>query len=97
MLDFEHVRQVQIEELQYDASEPESVKRAAARLAENGFLVPIVISSDYRVLSGNLAVAAASVIGMDSVPCISEEDFREQFERVMGGPLDLAAQNRTEV
>ena len=54
-----------------------SVDRVAASIAEFGFKVPVVISSDNVIVTGHTRVKAAHKLGLDKIPCIIANDLTE--------------------
>jgi len=56
---------------------PEQVKKIASSIKEFGFLVPVIVDSDYDLIAGHGRYEAAKLIGMDKVPGLKAEHLTD--------------------
>lgn len=55
----------------------EQLDKLKASIEEFGFLTPCLIDSDYNIIAGHGRVAAASEMGLKSVPCVFIEGLTD--------------------
>lgn len=60
---------------------PEQVKKIARSIEEFGFLSPVLIDKDDRIIAGHGRVLAAKQIGLESVPCVYVEGLTDAQRR----------------
>ena len=60
---------------------PEQVKKIARSIEEFGFLSPVLIDKDNRIIAGHGRVLAAKQIGLESVPCVYVEGLTDAQRR----------------
>ena len=60
---------------------PQQVARLAGSIKEFGFLQPVIINEDNRIIAGHGRVEAARTAGLEKVPCIQVDHLSETQER----------------
>ena len=60
---------------------PKQLKQIESSIRRFGFLNPVLVDSDKRIIAGHGRVAAAKAIGMERVPVISIEGMSEADRR----------------
>lgn len=77
-----HVESVSIDNLIPDADNPRVNSSAIEVVAESirqfGFLVPLVIDGDGKIVAGHTRYRAALLLNMDTVPCVIASDLTEK-------------------
>ena len=52
-----------------------AVDAVAASIQQYGFLVPLVISKEYEIITGHTRYLAAQKLGLDSLPCVLADEL----------------------
>ena len=52
-----------------------AVDAVAASIKQYGFLVPLVISKEYEIITGHTRYLAAKKLGLASVPCVIADEL----------------------
>ena len=60
---------------------PKQVRQLARAIEELGFINPVLIDADNRILAGHGRVAAAKLLGLRSVPCLRVENIDARTKR----------------
>ncbi len=60
---------------------PKQVRQLARAIEELGFINPVLIDADNRILAGHGRVAAAKLLGLRSVPCLRVENMTPAQKR----------------
>ncbi len=60
---------------------PKQIAQIAASIAEFGFTNPVLIDSDNGIIAGHGRVAAAKLVGIETVPCVRIEHLTEAQKR----------------
>jgi DNA modification methylase len=60
---------------------PKQVRQLARAIEELGFINPVLIDADNRILAGHGRVAAAQLLGLRSVPCLRVENMTPAQKR----------------
>jgi hypothetical protein len=60
---------------------PRQIRQLARGISELGFINPVLIDSDNRILAGHGRVAAAELLGLKSVPCLRVENMTPAQKR----------------
>ncbi len=59
----------------------EQVEKIAASIKEFGFISPCLIDAGYNLIAGHGRMAAAKMLGLESVPCVFVEGLNEEQRR----------------
>ena len=59
----------------------EQVKKIANSIKEFGFINPILIDNEYKIIAGHGRLLGATKLGMSKVPCLFIEDLSEEQKR----------------
>ena len=88
------VRMLALEQLQPDPNNPRNnagaVEMIAASIRDFGFLVPLVVNKDRKIVAGHARFLAAKMLRLDKVPCVLAENLTPEQE--LGFAI---AENRT--
>jgi DNA modification methylase len=60
---------------------PRQIRQLARGIGELGFINPVLIDADNRILAGHGRVAAAELLGLKSVPCLRVENMTPAQKR----------------
>jgi hypothetical protein len=60
---------------------PKQIRQLARGIEKLGFINPVVIDADNRILAGHGRVAAARLLGLQSVPCLRVENMTPAQKR----------------
>src|SRR5262245_47982596 len=67
-----------------------AVEMIASSIRQYGFLVPIVVNAERKIIAGHARYLAARMLRLDEVPCVLAEDLTPEQEREFA-----IAENRT--
>ena len=67
-----------------------AVSMVAASIRKFGFLVPLVVNGDHKIVAGHTRYQAAAMMGVESVPCVVAEELTPELQREFS-----IAENRT--
>lgn len=67
-----------------------AVEMVAASIRKFGFLVPLVVNADHKIVAGHTRYLAAAMMGLKQVPCIEADELTPELQREFA-----IAENRT--
>ncbi len=74
---------------------PHQVRKLATSLEQFGFVLPILVDAEFRVVAGWALVQAAKLLGLDQVPAVSLTDVSEADLRMLRLALNRLAEDAT--
>jgi DNA modification methylase len=74
---------------------PKQIRQLARGIGELGFINPVLIDSDNRILAGHGRVAAAELLGLKNVPCLRVENMTAAQKRAYSIADNKLALNAT--